>query len=311
MITPQRNFDADVIVVGGGPAGLAAAIYAGRSDLNGLLLEKLSPGGQVLITDRVDNYPGFPEGISGFDLVDKMAAHARKFGIEEKNGEVTSISRQGDSTLKITLAGDEEIFTDTIILATGATHRALGVRGENELTGRGVSYCATCDGPFFRDQVVAVVGGGDSAVQEAIFLTKFAKKVYVIHRRDELRATKILQKKAFENPAIEFVWDTVVEEITGTENVEGVKILNKKTGEQGILDVQGVFIFVGIQPNTSFLKGVVEMDQQGFIKTDEWMRTSEKGIYAAGDCRRKPLLQIVTAVAEGATAAFAVEHDMS
>ena len=298
-------------IIGGGPAGLAAAIYAGRSDLNGLLLEKLSPGGQVLITDRVDNYPGFPEGISGFDLVDKMAAHARKFGIEEKNGEVTSISRQGDSTLKITLAGDEEIFTDTIILATGATHRALGVRGENELTGRGVSYCATCDGPFFRDQVVAVVGGGDSAVQEAIFLTKFAKKVYVIHRRDELRATKILQKKAFENPAIEFVWDTVVEEITGTENVEGVKILNKKTGEQGILDVQGVFIFVGIQPNTSFLKGVVEMDQQGFIKTDEWMRTSEKGIYAAGDCRRKPLLQIVTAVAEGATAAFAVEHDMS
>jgi len=298
-------------IIGGGPAGLAAAIYAGRSDLNGLLLEKLSPGGQVLITDRVDNYPGFPEGISGFDLVDKMAAHARKFGIEEKNGEVTAISRQDDSTLKITLAGDEEIFTETIILATGATHRALGVKGENELTGRGVSYCATCDGPFFRDQVVAVVGGGDSAVQEAIFLTKFAKKVYVIHRRDELRATKILQKKAFENPAIEFVWDTVVEEITGTENVEGVKILNKKTGEKGILDVQGVFIFVGIQPNTSFLKGVVEMDQQGFIKTDEWMRTSEKGIYAAGDCRRKPLLQIVTAVAEGATAAFAVEHDMS
>ncbi len=300
-----------LVIIGGGPAGLAAAIYAGRSDLDGMLLEKLSPGGQVLITDRVDNYPGFPEGISGFDLVDKMAAHARKFGIEEKNGEVVSITRQDDSSLKINLAGDEEILTRTIIIATGATHRALGVKGEEELTGRGVSYCATCDGPFFRDQVVAVVGGGDSAVQEAIFLTKFAKKVYVIHRRDELRATKILQKKAMENPLIEFIWDSIVEEIMGSDSVEAVRILNKKSGAKSTLAVQGVFIFVGIQPNTKFLRGFVDMDQGGFIKTDDWMRTSEKGVYAAGDCRLKPLLQIVTAVSDGATAAFAVEHDLS
>ncbi len=300
-----------LVIIGGGPAGLAAAIYAGRSDLDGMLLEKLSPGGQVLITDRVDNYPGFPEGISGFDLVDKMAAHARKFGIEEKNGEVVSITRQDDSSLKINLAGDEEILTRTIIIATGATHRALGVKGEEELTGRGVSYCATCDGPFFRDQVVAVVGGGDSAVQEAIFLTKFAKKVYVIHRRDELRATKILQKKAMENPLIEFIWDSIVEEIRGSDSVEAVRILNKKSGAKSTLAVQGVFIFVGIQPNTKFLRGFVDMDQGGFIKTDDWMRTSEKGVYAAGDCRLKPLLQIVTAVSDGATAAFAVEHDLS
>jgi len=300
-----------LVIIGGGPAGLAAAIYAGRSELDGLLLEKLSPGGQVLITDRVDNYPGFPDGITGFDLVDKMAAHARKFGIEEKNGEVTRITRQDDSSFVISLAGDEDILTQTIILATGATHRALGVKGEEELTGRGVSYCATCDGPFFRDQVVAVVGGGDSAVQEAIFLTKFAKKVYVIQRRDELRATKVLQKKAMENPSIEFVWDSIVQEIIGSENVEAVKILNKKTGKESSLEVQGVFIFVGIQPNTGFLKGLVDMDERGFIRTDEWMRTSERGIYAAGDCRLKPLLQIGTAVSDGATAAFAVEHDLS
>ena len=300
-----------LVIIGGGPAGLAAAIYAGRSELDGLLLEKLSPGGQVLITDRVDNYPGFPDGITGFDLVDKMAAHARKFGIEEKNGEVTRITRQDDSSFVISLAGDEDILTQTIILATGATHRALGVKGEEELTGRGVSYCATCDGPFFRDQVVAVVGGGDSAVQEAIFLTKFAKKVYVIHRRDELRATKVLQKKAMENPSIEFVWGSMVQEIIGSENVEAVKILNKRTGKESSLEVQGVFIFVGIQPNTGFLKGLVDMDERGFIRTDEWMRTSERGIYAAGDCRLKPLLQIVTAVSDGATAAFAVEHDLS
>ncbi len=299
-----------LVIIGSGPAGLAAAIYAGRAELHGLLLEKLSPGGQVLITDRVENYPGFPDGISGFELVDKMAAHAKKFGIEQRNDEVVSIERRDDA-LSISLAGEDNILTEAIIIATGATHRSLGVKGEKELTGKGVSYCATCDGPFFRDQVVAVVGGGDSAVQEAIFLTRFAKKVYLIHRRDELRATKVLQKKAFDNDSIELVWDSVVEEIIGADSVEAVRIRNKKTDQDSVLEVQGVFIFVGIQPNTGFVKGLVEMDEQGFIKTDEWMRTSEKGIYAAGDCRSKPLLQIVTAVSDGATAAFAVEHDLS
>ena len=299
----------DVLIIGGGPAGLAAALYAGRAQLKGLLLEKLSPGGQVLVTDFVENYPGFPDGITGFELVDKMAQQAKKFGIEIKNGEVSKIKTDGDGFVVI-LSNGERIETKTVIVATGATHRNLGVKGERELTGKGVSYCATCDGPFFRDQEVAVVGGGDSAIQEAIFLTKFAKKIYVIHRRDELRAVKILQKRAFSNPKIEFIWDSVVEEILGENQVEGVRIRHVKTETISNLSVQGVFIFIGIEPNTSLVKGLIKLDDRNFIKTDEWMRTSLKGIYAAGDCRSKPLLQIVTAVAEGATAAFAVQHDL-
>ncbi len=299
----------DVLIIGGGPAGLAAALYAGRAQLKGLLLEKLSPGGQVLVTDFVENYPGFPDGVTGFELVDKMAQQAKKFGVEIKNGEVSEIKKEGHGFVVI-LSNGERIETKTVIVATGATHRNLGVKGERELTGKGVSYCATCDGPFFRDQEVAVVGGGDSAIQEAIFLTKFAKKIYVIHRRDELRAVKILQERAFSNPKIEFIWDSVVEEILGENQVEGVRIRHVKTGALSDLSVQGVFIFIGIEPNTSLVKGLIKLDDRNFIKTDEWMRTSLKGIYAAGDCRSKPLLQIVTAVAEGATAAFAVQHDL-
>ncbi|NPA94786.1 MAG: thioredoxin-disulfide reductase [Thermodesulfobacteria bacterium] len=300
----------DVIIIGGGPAGLAAAIYAGRAKLDGFVLEKMSPGGQVLITDRVENYPGFPEGLTGFELVEKFSAHAQKFGMKIENGEVASIEPVGD-LLNISLTDQRTITTRSIIVATGATHRKLGVKGEDEFIGRGVSYCATCDGPFFRDQVVAVVGGGDSAVQEAIFLTRFAKKVYLIHRRDELRAIKVLADRAKENDKIEFVWDSVVEEIEGDDQVRSLKILNRKTGETSTLKVDGVFIFIGIVPVTDFVKGLVETDEMGFIKTDQWMRTSVKGVYAAGDCRQKPLLQIVTAVAEGATAAYAVEHDLA
>ncbi len=300
----------DVIIIGGGPAGLAAAIYAGRAKLGGIILEKMSPGGQVLITDFVENYPGFVEGISGFELVEKFTEHAKRFGITVENGEVSSIEPVG-AEFNLNLTDGRTITSKTVIITTGATHRKLGVKGEQELTGRGVSYCATCDGPFFKDQVVAVVGGGDSAVQEAIFLTKFAKKVYLIHRRDQLRAIKILQERAFSNDKIEFIWNSTVEEIKGKDQVEAIKIVNKLTGETSCLNVDGVFIFIGIEPTTHFVKGLVDMDQRGFIKTDEWMRTSVKGIYAAGDCRKKPLLQIVTAVAEGATAAFAVEHDLA
>ena len=300
----------DVIIIGGGPAGLAAAIYAGRAKLDGFVLEKMSPGGQVLITDRVENYPGFPDGLTGFELVEKFSAHAQKFGMNIENGEVASIEPVGD-LINITLTDQRTITTRSIVVATGATHRKLGVKGEDEFVGRGVSYCATCDGPFFKDQVVAVVGGGDSAVQEAIFLTRFAKKVYLIHRRDELRAIKVLADRAKENDKIEFVWDSVVEEIEGDDQVRSLKILNRKTGETTELKVDGVFIFIGIVPVTDFVKGLVETDEMGFIKTDQWMRTSIKGIYAAGDCRQKPLLQIVTAVAEGATAAYAVEHDLA
>ncbi len=300
----------DVVIIGGGPAGLAAAIYAGRAKLKGFVLEKMSPGGQVLVTDMVENYPGFMEPISGFELVEKFTAHAKRFGMPIETGEVERIEPVGDQ-FSLILTDERTITARSVIVATGATHRKLGVKGEQELTGRGVSYCATCDGPFFRDQVVAVVGGGDSAVQEAIFLTKFAKKVYVIHRRDELRAIKILQERAFANDKIDFVWDSIVEEIEGKDQVQAVKILNKKSGKQSRLEVDGVFIFIGIQPITDFVKGLVDTDERGFIKTDQWMRTSFKGIYAAGDCRQKPLLQIVTAVAEGATAAYAVEHDLA
>ncbi len=300
----------DVLIIGGGPAGLAASIYAGRAQLKGILVEKLSPGGQVLVTDFVENYPGFPDGLTGFELIEKLSQHAQKFGFEIKSGQVEKIKKDEDSFLVSLLGNNEELKSRTIIIATGASHRKLGVPGEKELTGKGVSYCATCDGPFFRDQVVAVVGGGDSAVQEAIFLTKFVKKVYLIHRRDELRAVKILQERAFSNPKIEFIWDSVVEEIIGKDQVESVKIKNKKTGDIDELKVKGVFIFIGITPNTSLVSDLVDLDNRGFIKTDEWMRTSLKGIYAAGDCRSKPLLQIVTAVAEGATAAYAIEHDL-
>ncbi len=297
-------------IVGGGPAGLAAALYGARAGLEPLLIEKLSPGGQVLVTDWVENYPGFVDGASGYDLMERFVAHARRFGVEEMNGEVTSLVPK-DGGVEVRLAGGEVVESRAVIVATGAGPNQLRVPGEKEFTGKGVSYCATCDGPFFRDRVVAVVGGGDSAVQEAVFLTKFAKKVYLIHRRDRLRAIKVLQEKALSHPKIEVVWDTVVERIEGSELVERVALYNRKEGRRWELEVDGVFIFVGIRPHTEFLTGLLEMDELGFIVTDDWMRTSRAGIYAAGDCRSKPLRQIITAAAEGATAAYAVEHDLA
>ncbi len=299
----------NLIIAGGGPAGLTAALYACRARIPTLMLEKVSPGGQVLITDRVDNYPGFPDGIAGYELIDRMLAQAKRFGLEQENGEITAVHppTKNGGTVKIELAGGKTVEAASLIIATGASHNHLGVPGEEELAGRGVSYCATCDGPFFNDAVVAVVGGGDTAVQEAIFLTKFAKKVTLIHRRDELRAIKLLQEQAMENPKIDFIWDTVVESINGSDKVESLSLLNRKTGEKGTLAVDGVFIFVGIHPNTEFLKGTVEMNQWGFIRTDDHMKTSAPSIWAVGDCREKPLLQIVTAVADGAIAAHSVE----
>ena len=296
----------DLIIVGGGPAGLTAGLYARRSRLNTLLIEKLIPGGQVLTTDWVDNYPGFPEGISGFDLVEKMRRQTERFELPVINDEILSLSLQDPDKI---IKGTQGTYTaKALIIASGAAHKKLGVPGEDLLGGKGVSYCATCDGPFFRDQEIAVVGGGDTAVQEALYLTRFAKKIYLIHRRDQLRATRILQEKALAHTAIQPVWNSMVESIQGTDQVEGVSIKNKDGSSGRTLSVQGVFILVGTLPNTEWLKPVVPLDPQGFIQTDPHMATPIPGIFAAGDVRQKLLRQISTAVGDGATAVFAAER---
>ena len=296
----------DMIIVGGGPAGLTAGLYARRSRLNTLLIERLIPGGQILTTDWVDNYPGFPEGISGFDLVEKMRLQAERFELPVINDEIVSLSLQGQEKI---LKGIQETYrAKTLVIASGAAHRKLGVPGEEFLGGKGVSYCATCDGPFFRDQEIAVVGGGDTAIQEALFLTRFAKKIYLIHRRDQLRACKILQEKALANPLIQPVWNAQVESILGTDGVEEVRI-KKMDGSPGqTLPVKGIFIFVGILPNADWLKGSLSLDTQGFIRTNDNLATSVRGVFAAGDVRKKLLRQISTAVGDGATAVFAAER---
>jgi thioredoxin reductase (NADPH) len=296
----------DMIIVGGGPAGLTAGLYARRSRLNTLLIEKLIPGGQVLTTDWVDNYPGFPEGISGFDLTDKMRQQAERFELPIINDEIVSLSIEGPDKI---LKGNQGTYRGrTLVIASGAVHRKLGVPGEDLLGGKGVSYCATCDGPFFRDQEIAVVGGGDTAVQEALYLTRFAKKIYLIHRRDQLRACKILQEKSLAHPLIQPVWNSQVESILGTDGVEGV-LIKKMDGSPGqTLPVKGIFIFVGILPNTDWLKGTLSLDTQGFIRTNERLATSVRGVFAAGDVRHKLLRQISTAVGDGAAAVFAAER---
>jgi thioredoxin reductase (NADPH) len=296
----------DLIIVGGGPAGLTAGLYAQRSRLNTLLIERLIPGGQILTTDWVDNYPGFPEGISGFDLIDKMRRQAERF-------ELPIIS---DDALSLTLEGPEKVITGTqgvykakaLIIACGATHRKLGAPGEGLLSGKGVSYCATCDGPFFREQEVAVIGGGDTAVQEAIYLTRFVKKIYLIHRRDQLRATRILQEKALSNPKIQPVWNAVVEAVQGTDQVESITVKRVDGSPGESISVQGVFVFVGIQPTTAWLQGALPLDPQGFIQTNSEMETIIPGVFAAGDCRQKRFRQVSTAVGDGATAVFSAER---
>lgn len=300
----------DCVIVGAGPAGLGAALYACRSGLDACLVEKLSPGGQVLQTDWVDNYLGFKDGISGYDLIEHLKMHAERFGACFRNGEVAQINKVSDDQFVTQLASGEEIFAKSVILATGARPKHLEIPGENELIGRGVSYCATCDGPFFKDQVIAVVGGGDSACQEALFLTKFAEKIYLIHRRDELRAVKTLQDKVLNHPKIEPIWNTIVEAIFGEDAVQSCKIKNVKTGKITELSVQGVFVFIGIHPNTELVREIVDTDEQGFIITNDWMETSVPGMFAAGDCRSKPLRQIITAVSDGAIAAYGVKFKL-
>ena len=297
--------DYDLVIIGAGPAGLTAGIYAARARLNVLLLEKAVPGGQILVTDWLENYPGFPEGLTGFDLAEKMKNQAEQLGLKIETAEVHSLDLS--ATKKEIVLKDRSITTKSLIIASGASPRKLGI-GEEKFMGKGISFCATCDGPFFKDKVVVAVGGGDTAVQEAIFLTKFATKVYLVHRRDELRAAKILQERAFENDKIEMVWDSIATGVDGLFGVEKVKIKNVKTNEEKTIDAQGCFIWVGILPNTSFLNDSVKTDGGGFIQVDKNMHTSIPGVFAVGDVRDTPLRQVSTAVGDGAIAAVCAEH---
>ncbi|MBW2050504.1 MAG: thioredoxin-disulfide reductase [Deltaproteobacteria bacterium] len=295
----------DLVIIGAGPAGLAAGIYAARDKQDVVLLEKLSPGGQVLTTDLVENYPGFADGISGFELMDSIRRQAERFGLNILSGEVKGVDFKGGRRRLILASGSME--ARAVIVATGAQPRKLGVEGEELLTGRGVSYCATCDGPFYRDVEVAVIGGGDTAVQEAVFLTRFASRVYVIHRRDELRATKIIQERAFANDKIEVIWNTIPLSVEGDQGVEGLRLKNLKTGKESDLKVDGVFVLVGTSPVTGFLKDSVDLDGQGFINVDRRQETSVKGVFAAGDVTSETPRQIATAVGEGVTAILSAE----
>jgi len=295
----------DVIIIGGGPAGLTAGLYNARARLNVLLLERLAPGGQVLTTDWVENYPGFPDGISGFELMDKMKAQAEKFGLLIQSEEVPRLELSKEKKIVHTAGGKME--ARAIILACGATWKRLGIEGEEKLIGKGVSFCATCDGPFYRDQEVAVIGGGDTAVEEAVFLTRFVSKVYLVHRRDQLRATKLLQERVMAEEKIEIIWDTIPLKILGENGVEGIELKNLQSGAVSRREVKGVFVFIGTIPNTALVKGLVELDKNGFIMTDNNMETSIPGVFAAGDIRSKLFRQIATAVGEGAAASFSAE----
>ncbi|WP_232696570.1 thioredoxin-disulfide reductase [Brevibacillus daliensis] len=290
----------DVIIAGAGPAGMTAAVYTSRANMSTLLLERGVPGGQMANTEDIENYPGF-ESILGPDLSNKMFEHAKKFGAEYQYGDIKEV-RDGNP-YKTVVVGDKEFKAKSVIIATGAEHRMLGVPGEKEYSGRGVSYCAVCDGAFFRNRELFVIGGGDSAVEEAIFLTRFASKVTIVHRRDEFRAQKIIQNRAFENEKIEIIWDTVLKEIRGENLVTNVLLENVKTGKQTELPANGVFIYVGMDPLTEAVKPLGITNEAGYIPTDELMRTKIPGILAAGDVREKLLRQVVTATGDGSIAA--------
>ncbi len=297
----------DVIIIGGGPAGLTAGLYASRARLKSLLIEKAFTGGQVMTTEWIENYPGFEDGISGAELSQKMEKQAVKFGLEIAQGSVIKISSD-DKMKKVILEDGKEYEAKAIILATGSNPRPLKIAGEDEYRGRGVSYCATCDGAFFKDEKLVVIGGGDSAVEEGIFLTKFAEEVYIVHRRDQLRAAKVVQERAFENPKIKLVWDSVPEKIAGdASGVTEVHLKNVKTGEQSVIEAKGIFIYVGYNPNTEFLDGLANLDDNNYILANDDLSTSAPGIFVAGDVRKKTLKQIATAVGDGSTAAMSAE----
>ena len=295
----------DVIIIGGGPAGLTAGLYTSRAKLNSLLIEKGLVGGQIGTAEKVENYPGFPEGISGFELGELMHRQATKYGLKTVIAEVTDVELQQKQIAVKTTEGDH--IAGAVIIASGSERGKLGIPGEEEFTGRGVSYCATCDAAFFRDVPVAVVGGGNAAITEALHLIKFASRVSIIHRRNQLRASAILQEKAFSEPKIEFIWETVAEQIEGENSVKRIRLRQVKTGRKSVLEVGGVFVSVGLKPNTDYLKGVLKLDAGGYIATNSKMETEVPGIFAAGDVRRNSARQAITAAGDGATAAFYAE----
>jgi len=303
------NNNYDVIIIGGGPAGLSAGLYASRARLTSLLIERGLVGGLITESELVENFPGFPEGISGLELGQLMHQQATKYGLETLPAEATGIELSGKQKVVKTTKGD--FIAKAVIIASGSERLKLGISGEEEFAGKGVSYCATCDAAFFRELPVAVVGGGDTAIIEALHLSKFASKVTVIHRRHQLRATRILQEKASSEPKVEFQWDSIVEEIEGRDSVKRIRLRQVKTGEKSALDVAGVFISVGIKPNTAYLKGTLALDAAGFIITNERMETEIPGIFAAGDVRYHSARQAITAAGDGATAAIYAEKFIS
>ena len=299
----------DIVIIGGGPAGLTAGMYAARADMRTLAIEGASNLSQITATDIIENYPGIPGGINGFELIERFKTQAVGFGLQNASGDVTEVTqaRFGDQNGWEVVAGEQRYGALSLVLATGAAWRRLGVPGEERFIGRGVSFCATCDAPLFRNREVAVVGGGDTAIQEAIYLTRFVKKVTVIHRRDRLRATAILQKRALADEKIVFAWNSVVDAIDGLDLIQEIRLKDVKTGEKRTLPVSGVFIFVGLTPNTAPFRKLVSLDGSGYITVDANMQTSVPGIFACGDCTAKRLRQVVTACGDGATAAFSAQ----
>ena len=296
----------DMIIIGGGPAGYTAAMYAARAGLDTLVLERMAPGGQMALTGDIDNYPGFENGIDGFTLGMKMQQGAERFGAKTEYTEVQNLDIEGKIKRISTDSGD--YFARTVVISTGANPRELGIENERELVGRGVHYCAHCDGRFYKDKVVAVIGGGNSAVSDALHLSRLAKKVYLIHRRDHLTATKIYHKPLMEAENVEFVWDSRVESIIFEDKVEGINVYNVKSGGKSKISVDGIFVGIGRKPATDFLSGILSLDKSGYIIADESTRTNIEGVYAVGDVRTKSLRQVVTAVADGAVASQMAEE---
>ncbi len=304
--TQSATEHAPVVILGSGPAGMSAALYAARDELSPIVLTGMELGGQVSLTESIENYPGFPEGIPAQELIERFKAQAERFGARF----IMDVATQVDLSQRpfVVKTYGMTYTADALIIATGASPRKLEVPGEKEFTGRGVSYCATCDGWFFKDREVIVVGGGDSALEEGLFLTRYAKKVTIVHRRDQLRAQPFLQKQAFAHPKIEFIWNTVVTEILGNESVNGVRLRNVKTGEEREMPIDGVFIFIGHVPNTDLFKGQLELDERGYIKVQGWVKTSVPGVFAAGEVADPRYRQVITSAGMGAAAAIEARH---